>query len=88
MRALFSLASLVIVLCVITVAVQHQLRSMSAPGTGGGAPSASGANVGGPGGANPSSVAQYKATLDATLQDGAAGRAAAADAAEAQQPQR
>jgi hypothetical protein len=80
MRALFSFASLVIVLCVVTVAVQHQLRATRSLQVEGVAMPASGVS--------PASVAQYKSTLDATLQQGAAGRGSATEAAEAQQPQR
>jgi hypothetical protein len=88
MRGLFGLVSLVIVLGIIAFAVQHQLRANRAADAAGLGVPASAPAIAGPGGAvDRSSVDRYKGKLDATLQQGADGRAAAADAAEAP-PQR
>jgi hypothetical protein len=83
MRAVFSIVSLVIVLGVVAVTIKHQLaasRQLVAPAP---APAAADANA--PfGGASQPTPAQFQRELERTLNEGAAGRASAADAAEAQ----
>ena len=82
MRAFFSIASLLIVLGVILVAVKHQLRASQAYLPSRNAPAAAAASE--PfGGASQPSVAQFQRELDRTLKEGAAARAAATEAAEA-----
>jgi hypothetical protein len=78
MRAIFSIASLVIVLCVIAVSVQHQLHASRQF-----LPSAEAAGASAPfGGASQPNVAQYQRELERTLKEGAAKRATSTDAAE------
>jgi len=77
----FTFASLLIVLGIIVVAVKHQLQASRQLLPGAGAPAAAGASA--PfGGASRPNVAQYQRELDRALQEGTAGRASAADAAE------
>jgi hypothetical protein len=77
MRAIFSIASLVIVLCIIAITVQHQLRASRQI-----APSAVPAEAAAAfGGASQPTAAQYQRELERTLKNGSAQRAAT-DAAE------
>jgi hypothetical protein len=83
MKALFSIASLVIVLCVVALVAQRQLRASRAllPQAQGGAAGPAGASA--PfGGTSQPSVAQFQRELDRTLQEGARQRASDVDAAE------
>ena len=79
MRAIFSIASLVIVLCVIAVAVQHQLRASRQYLPTAAAPAEATAAFAG---ASQPTAAQYQRELERTLKAGAAQRGAATDAAE------
>jgi hypothetical protein len=80
MRALFSIASLVIVLCIVMIAVQHQLRA-ARPFLPTGTAAAAGSSA--PfGGASQPSVAQYQREVNRVLNEGAAARASAVEAAE------
>jgi hypothetical protein len=78
MRAIFSIASLVIVLCVIAITVQHQLRA-SRQFVPSSVPAEAAAAFGG---ASQPDAAQYQRELERTLKEGAARRATATDAAE------
>jgi len=81
MRAFFSIASLLIVLGVIAVAVKHQLRASQQFLPSANAPSASAASE--PfGGASRPNVAQFQRELDRTLKEGMATRASASEDAE------
>ena len=81
MRAVFTFASLLVVLGIVVVTVRHQLQASRQLLPAGNAPAAAGASA--PfGGASQPSVAQYQRELDRALQAGVAGRASAAEAAE------
>jgi len=80
MRAFFSIASLLIVLGVILVAVKHQLRASQAYLPSHEAPVGAASEPFG--GASQPSVAQFQRELDRTLKEGVAARASAAEAAE------
>jgi hypothetical protein len=81
MRAIFSFASILIVLGIVVVAVKHQLEASRQ-----GLPAGSASTMTGPsapfGGTSQPSVAQYQRELDRAIQEGVAARASAADAAE------
>jgi len=76
MRVLFTVASLLIVVAIVALSARHQLSAtrLVAP---------SGASASQVGSSRPD-VAQFQRELDRTLQEGAAARASAADAAETQ----
>jgi hypothetical protein len=79
MKALFSIASLVVVLCIVLVAMQHQLRAARLAGAT--APQAADASA--PyGGASRPTPAQYERELHRALDAGMAARASQVESAE------